>query len=210
MNETVEVPEDYTLGTDVQRVLTDEVMVDVGRGKLSFKAGDKITISGGRVVKAELPTGEVFKFDHEVHIRERASDDAAERHHQSLSALTAPAVVKAQDKGEDPALIKEAVVPAAVPPAGDDGTPLTPDSKPIPQTAPLGGNIDPPRASSSSKKDDPPKKDTKSDKQSAADKTDEALKEERKEERKAEKDEKADPLRVPAAKVEPKPIPKKK
>jgi hypothetical protein len=77
MNLAVE-PEPYADGIDedVERVLTDDVHVDMGRGALTFKPGDTITIRGGHIRKAVTRDGMEYEFRpaHEV-AKERFEED---------------------------------------------------------------------------------------------------------------------------------------
>jgi hypothetical protein len=79
---------DMGIDEDVERVLTDEVHVDMGRGPLTFKPGDTIVIRDGSIIRATTREGMEYEFvpAHVAAAERRASDVRAQDLHQNLSA----------------------------------------------------------------------------------------------------------------------------
>lgn len=75
-------------GDTLERVLQTEMVVDIGRGALTFRSGDKVFIQDGAVVKAETTEGITYEFTkgREAALERRKNDIQAEMRHQNLSA----------------------------------------------------------------------------------------------------------------------------
>lgn len=88
MNAPMEPPDLGLDGGPITRVLTSEVHVDMGRGALTFRPGDKLTIEDGHIRNVVTQEGMEYDFKpaHEAYAEQRAAEVDAQLQHQNLSA----------------------------------------------------------------------------------------------------------------------------
>jgi len=102
----------YVQGDEIERVLTDEVHVDMGRGPLTFKPGDTITIKDGSIRRVRTSEGDEFEFkpSHVVYSEQRK---AAIERENAASAATPPPEPPPEPEPPPPPAAKKEEPPAA-------------------------------------------------------------------------------------------------